>query len=56
MKYCEIKEDNEILKGKTLSEIAVSVGCNPSYVSLLKNNKRVASWKLYQRLKKAFGN
>ncbi len=53
MKYKEviIKEDPYILQGVNISKLARELGCDRSYLSLVKNGKEIASADFYRRIK-----
>jgi len=42
--------DSDILEGWGVNQVARMVGCDPSYISFLKNGRRVATYEFYQRL------
>ena len=53
MKYCIVSKqiiESDILEGWGVNQVARMVGCAPSFISFLKNGKRIASYKFYQRL------
>jgi hypothetical protein len=53
MKYREvtIKEDRDILADINISKLARELGCDRSYLSLVKNDKEIASFSFYRRIK-----
>jgi len=46
-----IKEDPFILQGVNISKLARELGCDRSYLSLVKNGKEIASADFYRRIK-----
>jgi hypothetical protein len=58
MKYKQIliKEDNQILEGVNQTHLAKKLGCDRSYLSLVKNNKIICTFEFYQRVKEAILN
>lgn len=46
-----ILEDNEILKSRGTNQVARIIGCDPAYISRVKNNRQIASENLYKKLK-----
>lgn len=55
MKYKQIviKEDNKILEGVNLTELAGKLGCDRSYLSNLRSGKYVCTYKFYLKIKEA---
>lgn len=49
-----IKEDKEILEGQNLSDLAKVIGYDRSYLSSLKNKRRIAPLSMYKKLKNYF--
>lgn len=58
MKYKKVivLEDKEILKGRTLDQIAQLVGCDMSYISRLRSGQRVAPESFYLKLREVLDN
>jgi transcriptional regulator with XRE-family HTH domain len=52
-KKTAVIEDAVLLRGVNLSELSRVIGVDRSYLSRIKNNKKICSYKLYETIKEA---